>query len=495
MNKKMVFACALSLLLVACSETGSDDSSAVYDSPATVPTSPDLSSEPTPTSGAPQPSHFFFSYDDSGSTAARDLTVFAIENGQVPNPAWGRPYEFLNAEDIGQFNDQKAGPFQVSMGLAHAQANEFPVSVEQQSDDPVIQSQQYALGVNVTGPLLSLPDRPNVVLTLLIDRSGSMDSLYANETRSDVRTLLDVVKYGLRSLPSSLKPGDIVNIASFDTTAELLLEGADYNSEKINQVVDSLITSGSTNLNAGIELAYQIANRNHDPSKANRVVMLTDAFANTGEVDTRIIARNTTINSLEGIHFAGIGVGSSFNDDFLNELTDIGKGVYSAMITPEDAQRIFTDGFTRFIDYAVADIRFKLEYPQEATHLSSAAEQTYTVASDVQTINFSYNDEQFFLEGITSDSLLEQQDEFVLEITYEDASGEPAVQRLERSVSELDGQGSDEILTASIIVALANLVSGELSCEAVFSSGLYASPVESVLFQRYQSLVNSFCSR
>jgi len=55
-------------------------------------------------------------------------------------------------------------------------------------------------------------------------------------------------------------------------------------------------TIGTTNLNDGIEKGYDIALDTFDSSKMNRLVLITDAYANTGEIDSTIISQNTRIN-------------------------------------------------------------------------------------------------------------------------------------------------------------------------------------------------------
>ena len=455
---------------------------------------------------------FFFSYDDSSSTAARDLTIHAIENGSFIDPSWGRAHEFLNAEEFNKYGTEELelleplevsmgfsqfnaieiattealGPFQVSIGLS-----EFDLAeISGDQPDPL----HYALGVGVFGPILAASERPNVVLTLLVDTSGSMRTPYANETRSDIQSLLEVTQHGLRALQDTLKDGDIINLVTFSSKAYLVLENADYDSQKYLDAVDGLTAGGSTNLDAGITLAYQVANRYYDASKSNRVIMLTDAFANRGEVDSSVIAESTTISALEGILFAGVGIGNNFNDLFLNELTDIGKGVYSAMITPEDAERIFTTGFTRFIDHAVEDIRFKLAFPDAVSHVSSAAEQISTVASEVQTINFAFNDSQYFLEVFSAEQLLEPAATFILEISYQDEDGETVVSSTEKQVRDILGSDPDQILGALMVTTLANLVSGTVQCTDVVASGLFNAGNTSEIYTKYHALISTHCN-
>ncbi|HEY7883749.1 MAG TPA: VWA domain-containing protein, partial [Cellvibrionaceae bacterium] len=433
---------------------------------------------------------FYFSYDDSASTAARDLTLSAIDYGTQIDPNWGRPYEYLNAEIFSHFAPVKAEPFTVSMGLYHAEVGEVPINREYSGD-------LYALGVNISGPTISKEERPNVVLTLLVDISGSMTSPYAAETATDIRSLMDVVKYGLAELDASLKPGDIVSIVSFETVARTVLEHWQYDatSSLYHNAVASLYAQGSTNLNAGIEEAYRVAQSSYDPEKSNRVVILTDAYANTGEVNPSIIAENTVINGLEGIHFAGVGIGQGFQDAFLHELTDIGKSVYSAVITPADARRVFTNGFMRFIDSAVNNVRFQLEYPEGFDQLQSSAEEISENEEDVRTVNFAYNSEQFFFELFSNEDGWADDDVFTLTIYFDGDEGEGKEIVREESVSVLLEKGTDEIKSAAAVTTLAQLVAGELECETVTNSGIYLQEINTDVFASYRDAISRFCER
>lgn len=430
---------------------------------------------------------FYFSYDESESTASRDLSLDAIFSGDYPSEDWGRPYEFLNAEHFGHFNAQTVGPFAVSMGLHTSNNGAIPVGPQYEGD-------LHTFGISLSGPELSKEDRRNVVLTLLVDVSGSMDVSYGGYRYVAPQSLLDVAQHAMFKLLPSLKEGDVVNLVTFDTSAETVLVGWQYEDGNCGLVdaVSGLYTRGSTNLNQGIEYAYQAAQETYDPDKANRVIILTDAYANTGEINPQTIADLTVINGLEGIHFSGIGIGDSFNDRFLNELTDIGKGTYSAMITPNDAERIMSSNFTRFVDYAVENVRFKLNYPQSLDQLESAAEDISTEASEVSKVNFSYNSDQFFLESFKGTVAAEDQVTFT--VYYDDANGEAQEASLDFSVSEISGQGQDALMSAVMVAKLAQLIGGEISCSELINSDFYLSNIETDIFETYISAAENYCA-
>lgn len=506
---RLVIAGVCSLALTACTiEEDSEDSAFELESgnaqtqaPEATPASNDsqsdsadgqtestddqVSSEEPVSEEATAPQFFYFSYDDSASTASFDLAMYSLDNDLPISSSWGRSYEFLNAETFSHFNEQTSGPFSASIGLYEHYDTDLNYT--------------YHFGVNLTGPTATKDDRQNVILTLLIDVSGSMQSNYSSTPTDEngVMSLLDVTKAGLVELEGSLKSGDLVNIVTFSSNAETVLEGWTYDQDinTLISAINNLDTLGSTNLDQGIELAYQLASTHYDETKANRVVILTDAFANTGQTNVEIISNNTEINELEGIHFSGIGIGDGFREEFLNELTEAGKGSYFAMITPQDAQRIFTDGFPSLINVAVEDVKFKLTYPASLSHVGSAAEEVSENEYEVQSTNFSYNTSQFFIESFQSTETLELADTFTLDIIYlDDETNKLVTESLSYTVEDLVSQGTPQIIEALLVSGLANVISGALSCEDVVAYLTLATDFQTDKTLEYSTKIESYCS-
>ena len=96
------------------------------------------------------------------------------------------------------------------------------------------------------------------------------------------------------------------------------------------------------------------------------------------------------------------------------------------MITPTDAERLFTSGFTRFIEPAARDVRFRLTFPQALDQLQSSSEEISESADEVRPTNFAYGSEQFFLELFTGPEALDGDERITLDVTYTDEAGESA---------------------------------------------------------------------
>ena len=433
--------------------------------------------------------YIYLSYDDSASTAAVEIVKNYLNKNQKPNSSLGRPWEFLNYENFTKENSTSTGLFDVSMGVWKNESQLFD------------NKEVYELGVQVSSPTIDIASRKNVVLTLIVDVSGSMNGQIGVETSElgESSTLLEVAKYGMKQMCDHLKAGDIVNIVDFATNASIIKENLNFpnNTQLFKDTVDSLYTKGSTNLNEGIDLGYQIATKYYDSSKTNRVIILTDAYANTGTVDSTKISEKTKINNMEGIYFSGLGFGLYFNEAFLNELTEKGKGAYFSIVTPTDARKAFSEKFISLINVAARDVQFRLDYPESMNHKSSAAEQVSTDPNEVIPTNFSYNTSQFFHEvfdAIENGSVDESQ-KFKLTINYKDPLDySQKTESYEIDVASILNVHRENIKLAHLIVSLTKLISGDLECNKVNAD--ISDYFQSVfgLQQQYVDYINKFCN-
>ncbi len=410
---------------------------------------------------------FYFSYDDSASTAGVEQTKFALgrANPVNPNPSWVRPWEFLNYETFTVQNLKDLGTFQVAMGLW-----QHTVSNTAAGDAQAGSQTAYDLGVQVKTPEISKAQRQNLVLTLLLDVSGSMDSASVQLNESgQTPNLLAVAKAGLRALPAQLKAGDVVNLITFSDNATTRVEAWKYEGDTTAWLaaVDALRTESGTNLNAGLQSAYALARTYYDANKTNRVMMLTDAYANQGQVNADIIAQNTRINNAEGIYFSGLGFGFDFNEGFLNTLTEAGKGSYTSVISVADAERAFGERFIALTQIAARDVRFRLDYPAALQRTVSAAEQSSQVASEVEPIHFAANSSQYFLERFQASGEGNVSGSVKLTIAYTDpVSGEGREEVLSVPVSELLNQELSSIKDARMVTLLTQLILGKITPQA-----------------------------
>ncbi|MBD0258359.1 MAG: VWA domain-containing protein, partial [Cytophagales bacterium] len=173
-------------------------------------------------------------------------------------------------------------------------------------------------------PVRSLEGYANNNLVLLLDVSASMNAPQK----------LPLLKKSVKSLLQLLRPTDQVSIVVYSGKAKVALEavtGADV--RKIEQAIDDLHSDGGTDGNAGIRLAYKLANRHYLRGGNNRIVLATDGEFPVGAEVQEVVEANAREDVfLTVFHFTPKHAASAM----LQQMAQKGHGTYTH-ITPENA--------------------------------------------------------------------------------------------------------------------------------------------------------------
>lgn len=273
-------------------------------------------------------------------TASYSISKAFLDRGQMPDPDAIRVEEFVNSFDYGYLvpSDQ---PFSL-------QAEAFPSN--------------YRPGFHVLHLGLNASDLSREAvkpsnLTLLIDVSGSM--------RQGNR--LEMLKQGLYRMIDQLQPSDTVAIVLYSTHARLELEATEVKySQQIKQVIAGLRPEDSTNVGAGLELAYRMANKAYDPERNNRIILCSDGVANVGTVSPDAMMRSISAAAKRGIYLNAVGIGmGNYNDVVLEELARQGQGHYSYVDSIAEAEKIFSEKLLSGLQVVARDVRIQVEFDPE----------------------------------------------------------------------------------------------------------------------------------
>ncbi|MCK1820689.1 VWA domain-containing protein [Streptomyces sp. XM83C] len=271
-------------------------------------------------------------------TASWDHTRRLLSEGRRPDPSEVRPEEFVNS-----FRQDYERP----------DGNGFTVTV----DGARTGEENWSLVRVGLATRKALPDseRPPAALTFVVDVSGSM----AEPGRLDLaRTSLDV-------MTDRLRDDDSVALVAFTDEAETVLPMTRLGGHRgtVHDAIDSLKVSNSTNLGAGVETGYDTAVKGLRKDATNRVVLISDALANTGDTDPdSILERISTARREHGITLFGVGVGSEYGDALMEQLADKGDG-HTAYVSDEDqAVDVFCEQLPRNIDLVARDAKAQVAF-------------------------------------------------------------------------------------------------------------------------------------
>ena len=198
-------------------------------------------------------------------------------------------------------------------------------------------------------------------LVFLIDVSGSMMS-------SDKLPLL---KTAFSHLTDQLTEKDTISIVTYSGREAVVLDGCPGNrKETILNAILSLTASGSTNGEAGLQKAYQIAEKHRIEGGNNRIIMASDGDLNVGISSESQLKNYISQKRDAGIFLSVLGFGTgNYRDEKMETLADNGNGVYLYVDGESEAEKIFsTDLFANL--YTVAkDVKMQITF--DKTYVSS----------------------------------------------------------------------------------------------------------------------------
>ncbi len=215
----------------------------------------------------------------------------------------------------------------------------------------------HIVRIGVQAQRLDDDERPDASLTFVIDTSGSMEQ----------GGRLELVKEALEELVDELGGNDQVAIVEFDDDPSIVLDPTDADDEdEIVEAIDELRPGGSTNVEAGLALGYELAGDMYDDDRVNRVILLSDGVANQGLTDPDALSRMIREDADRGIQLLTVGVGmGNFNDVLMEQLADQGDGFYAYVDTDDEAERLFEDNLTSTLVTLAIDAKIQVEFDPE----------------------------------------------------------------------------------------------------------------------------------
>jgi Ca-activated chloride channel family protein len=274
-------------------------------------------------------------------TASYTIAQRFIADGNRPDPASVRVEEWVNAFE---------------QGYPRPVENTFAI-IADGGPTPFTRHDEVLLRIGLQARDIRDRARQQAALTFVIDTSGSME----RERR------LELVKDALARLVDGLRRDDTVAIVTFGDDGRVLLDPtpASHRHEIVG-AIDSLRPGGSTNLEAGLRLGYELARSSLTENGIDRVVLASDGVANVGLTDADSILAAIRRDAAAGIELVSVGVGmGNFNDVLLERLADQGDGFYAYVNDQEEARRLFTEDLTGTLQTVALDARAQVEFDPE----------------------------------------------------------------------------------------------------------------------------------
>lgn len=173
---------------------------------------------------------------------------------------------------------------------------------------------------------------PPLNVCLLIDCSTSMQGV-----------AMDTLKATAIGLVRQLRPEDIISVVAFADRAQVIVPtNIVQEPAKIESSIRMLKTGGGTEIFQGLEKAFKEVKRYHSGNRINHIILITDGRTYGDENLCYQLAENA---SALGIGISGLGIGTKWNDVFLDQLTARTGGSSMFVAHPKDIEEYLNEKF------------------------------------------------------------------------------------------------------------------------------------------------------
>lgn len=196
-------------------------------------------------------------------------------------------------------------------------------------------SQKIQVAIRLQGPPTpdDLPERSDLRLAIVLDRSGSMSGQPLKEAKRCAKEIVN-----------SLTVKDKVAIITYDNKVQVVapLTSLEKRTELISKI-SSIRSGGMTNLFGGWEAGAKQLEEGTSKDTISRILILSDGNANEGLTDPSEICQVVENYTDKGISTSSYGLGNSFNEDLMVGMANSGNGSSYYGETADDLKEPFME--------------------------------------------------------------------------------------------------------------------------------------------------------
>ncbi|MBR4145638.1 MAG: von Willebrand factor type A domain-containing protein [Lachnospiraceae bacterium] len=191
-------------------------------------------------------------------------------------------------------------------------------------------------------------------LVFLVDVSGSMNGA----------DRLGLVQSSFKMLTEELNENDRISLVTYASGDKIVFEGLSGDDKKeITEKVEDLFASGGTNGSAGIQTAYEIAEKYYIEGGNNRIILATDGDLNIGITDEGSLTKLVKEKAKSGVELSVLGFGwGNISDSRMEALADNGNGNYNYIDSINEAKKVLVDEMGGTLFTVAKDVKFQLEF-------------------------------------------------------------------------------------------------------------------------------------
>jgi len=198
--------------------------------------------------------------------------------------------------------------------------------------------------------------RPPVHLSVVLDKSGSMEG-----------KPLEYVKEACRQLIDKLGPVDTLSIVTFAESVDVVLAQSPVTKkEALKAQLDLIRPRGTTNLYGGMVAGGNQLATVKAPTHLSRVILLTDGEANEGVTEYSEIVGKARQMRRDGFSISGVGVGIEYNEELMRGIAKNTLGNYYYVDAASEIPRVFETELATLFEVVAKNVRLSVDLPKGA---------------------------------------------------------------------------------------------------------------------------------
>ena len=323
--------------------------------------------------------------------------------------------------------------------------------------------QSIFLKVGLTGGDLGDERRTPANVSIVLDRSGSMDGekmARAKEAASIAISMLD--------------DRDIVSIVTYSDTVSVLIPATRVSDRQyIQRRIETVFADGNTALFAGVSRGANEVSKFLEQNSVNRVILLSDGLANVGPDSPGELGSLGASLKRSGVSVTTIGLGLGYNEDLMVQLARRSDGNHAFVENYNDLTRIFRYEFQDILSVVAQDVSIEINCPEGVVPLRILGRDAEIIGNKVYTtINQLYSNQEKYLLvelNVSPNQVGSRMNIADVTIKYADMKSKRSDQLF--GYSEVEFTQSEETVERSVdketVIDAVKQISAEVSEEAV----------------------------
>ncbi len=271
-------------------------------------------------------------------TASYANTRRFIRDGQLPPKDAVRIEELINYFSYDYPAPAKGEPFSITTEVTESPWN----------------AKLKLVRIGLKAPAIDDSKVPGRNLVFLLDVSGSMSA----------PNKLPLLKQAMNLLVAQLRSNDTIAIVTYAGNAGLALPATNgREKDAIRNAIFRLEPGGGTNGAAGIQLAYDIAEKHKIKGGINRVILATDGDFNIGTTSEGDLTRLIEQERARGVFLTVLGFGmGNLKDSTMEKLADRGNGNYAYIDDIAEARKVLVKEAGATLVTVAKDVKLQIEF-------------------------------------------------------------------------------------------------------------------------------------